>query len=86
MDPAREMPICSEVEMQGALLDKHEEELSVARQAVVSLAAQVTDLTIQLHHLRQDQAISSVTRNSSEPRINNPPCYSGEPSGFFDPM
>lgn len=70
MDPAKETPIRSADDMQGVLLGKHEEELSTARLAVEFLVAHVTDLT------------ASMPRNSLEPRINNPPCYSGEPSGF----
>lgn len=80
MDPANETAIRSAVELQGAMLGRHAEELSAAKHAVDALTAQVTDLTSQLHHLRQDQSSSPGTRQAAEPRINNPPCYSGEPT------
>lgn len=79
MDPADDMTIRSAVELQGALLGRHTDELAAAKHAVDSLVAQVSDLTGQLHHLHQDQSPSG-SRHTSEPRINNPPCYSGEPT------
>ena len=80
MDPASETPFQVAVERQGALLGRHEEELVATRRVVESLAAQVSDLTAQLHHLRQEPSSSSLLPSSPEPRINNPPCYSGEPT------
>lgn len=78
-DPANDTTIRSAVELQGVLLGRHAEELAAAKHAVDSLVAQVSDLTGQLHHLRQDQS-SPGSLHTSEPRINNPPCYSGEPT------
>ncbi len=79
MDPAKEGPFRSAVELQGAMLGKHEEELSASRHAVESLTAQVSDLSAQLLHLRHESS-SQNRLHSSEPRINNPPCYAGEPT------
>lgn len=89
MDPARENPIQTAVEIQGAMLGKHEEELSAARHAVETLVAQMTDLVKQFHQFRLDPPASPRTIDSTEPWINNPPCYSGKPTecrSFFDPM
>lgn len=80
MDPATLNPIQSAVEIQGAMIGRHEEELSVARRAVETLAAQVSDLTKQVHHLRLDPPVTSRASEPPEPRVNNPPCYAGEPS------
>ncbi len=79
MDPAKEGPFHSAVELQGVMLGRHEEELSVSRHAVESLTAQVSDLSAQLLHLRHESS-SQNRLHSSEPRINNPPCYVGEPT------
>lgn len=45
MDAVKEMPIHPAVELQGAVLGRHEEEIFATRHAVESLAAQITDLT-----------------------------------------
>ena len=79
MDQASGNPLHNAIELQGALLGKHEEDLSTARRAVDSLTAQLSDLTQQFHHYRHETTASAGQRDSSEPRINNPPCYSGEP-------
>ncbi len=79
MDPAKEGPFHSAVELQGAMLGRHEEELSASRHAVESLTAQVSGLSAQLLHLRHESS-SQNRLHSSEPRINNPPCYAGEPT------
>ncbi|KAI2646997.1 Transposon Ty3-I Gag-Pol polyprotein [Labeo rohita] len=79
MDPAKETPIRSSVELQGAMLGRHQEELSAARYAVEGLSAQVTELTNQLQSLRSEPTVIP-SRFYSEPRINNPPCYSGQPT------
>ncbi|KAI2647590.1 Transposon Tf2-6 polyprotein [Labeo rohita] len=75
MDPAKETPIRSAVELQGAMLGRHQEELSAARYAVEGLSAQVTELTNQLQSLHSEPTVIPP-RFHSEPRINNPPCYS----------
>uniref|UniRef100_A0A8K9X149 Gypsy retrotransposon integrase-like protein 1 n=1 Tax=Oncorhynchus mykiss TaxID=8022 RepID=A0A8K9X149_ONCMY len=80
MDPATSDPLHSAVEIQGAMLGRHEQELSAARHAVETLATQVSNLTEQVHHLRLDPPATSRAFESPEPRINNPPCYSGEPT------
>lgn len=80
MDPATPNPIQAAVEIQGAMIGRHEEELSAARRAVETLAAQVSDLTKQVHHLRLDPPVASRAPEPPEPRVNNPPCYAGEPS------
>ncbi|KAI2657893.1 Transposon Tf2-6 polyprotein [Labeo rohita] len=79
MDPAKETPIRSAVELQGAMLGRHQEELSAARYAVEGLSAQVTELTNQLQSLRSEPTVIPPLFHS-EPRINNPPCYSGQPT------
>ena len=79
MEQAGEHPIQAAVEMQGALLGRHDEELSAARRVVDSLTAQVADLSQQLHVLRMD-ASQSASSGTLEPRVNNPPCYAGEPT------
>uniref|UniRef100_A0A8K9UIS2 Gypsy retrotransposon integrase-like protein 1 n=1 Tax=Oncorhynchus mykiss TaxID=8022 RepID=A0A8K9UIS2_ONCMY len=73
-------PLHSAVEIQGAMLGRHKQELSAARHAVETLATQVSNLTEQVHHLRLDPPATSRAFESPEPRINNPPCYSGEPT------
>lgn len=49
MDQASGNPLLNAIELQGALLGKHEEDLSTARRAVDSLTAQLSDLTQQFH-------------------------------------
>ncbi len=56
MDPAKEEPLRSAMEMQGVMLGRHEEELSAARLAVEGLTAQVTDLSSRLLMLYQDRS------------------------------
>ncbi len=80
MDPAKETPIRSAVELQGVMLGRHEEELAAARYAVESLSAQVTELTGLLQNLHPVQAAWQQPYHLPEPRINNPPCYSGQPT------
>ncbi len=80
MDPAKETPIRSAVELQGVMLGRHEEELAAARYAVESLSAQVTELTGLLQNLQPVQAAWQQPYHLPEPRINNPPCYSGQPT------
>ncbi|KAG1962189.1 retrotransposable element [Pimephales promelas] len=80
MDPASPDHLQSAVEIQGAMLGRHEEELSAARHAVETLAAQVSDLSRQVHQLRLDPPTFSGASEVSEPRVNNPPFYAGEPT------
>lgn len=54
MDPERESPICSAMEHQGAMLGRHSEELASTKHVLEDLAAQVSDLTNQLHALCHD--------------------------------
>ncbi|XDV25633.1 hypothetical protein PO909_029519 [Leuciscus waleckii] len=81
MDPAEETPFRAAVEIQGAMLGRHEDEISNARHAVESLAAQVTDLSTRFHHFRLETPTSQRVHSSSEPRINNPPCYAAREWG-----
>lgn len=80
MDPMKETPIRSAVEIKEALLGRHEEELSATRHAMENLAAQVTDLNSRVHYLHREQPRSPTAHYPVEPRVNNPPCYSGEPT------
>lgn len=82
MDPA-DVTMRSAVELQGAMLGHHEEELFNARQSVETLNAQVAELTERLHHLSHaaleaDRPASAMAPPIAEPRINNPPVYAGE--------
>ena len=77
MDPATTDSRNTAVEIQGAMLGRHEQELSAARHAVETLAAQVSDLSGQFQSLR---LVPPATSWSPEPRVNNPPCYSGQPT------
>lgn len=52
MDPAKENPLQTAVELQGAMLGRHDEELTAARHAVETLAAQMSDLSMQVFRLR----------------------------------
>lgn len=75
------MPIRSAVELQGAMLGRHEEKLSAARLAVESLVAQVTDLTNRLHLLHPSQPSSPESRECSlSPEVITHFCYLGEPT------
>ncbi len=56
-------PIRSAVELQGAMLGRHEEELAAARYALESLSAQVMDLTGQIQNLRPDQSAMPQSRS-----------------------
>lgn len=80
MDPAGGNPFQTAVELQGVMIGRHEEELSAARHAVESLASQVSDLSNRFLHSPREQSVSHDHREKPEPRINNPPCYSGEPT------
>lgn len=77
MDPAEDNPFQAAIELQGAMLGRHDEELAATRHVVDSLAAQVTDLSQQLHRLRIEPSPPRLPE-APEPRVNNPPCYSGE--------
>lgn len=78
MDPAKESPLQSALELQGAMLGRHEDELAATRNAMDSLAARMTEISQRLHLIHVE---SSSPRGPTvpEPRVNNPPCYSGEP-------
>jgi hypothetical protein len=80
MDPANETPFHVALERQGSLLGRHEEELTTTRRVVESLAEQMSELSTQFHRLRHEASVPSRSPDSPEPRINNPPCYSGEPT------
>lgn len=80
MDPVNKNPFQVAMERQEALLGRHEEELTATRRVVESLAEQISELTTQFHRLRHDSSPSSKPPDSPEPRINNPPSYSGEPT------
>ncbi len=80
MDLAKETPICFAVRLQGVMLGRHEVELAAVRHAVEILIAQVTELIGQLQDLHSAQSALQQPRNFPEPRINNPPCYSGQPT------
>ncbi len=79
MDLAKETPICFAVRLQGVMLGRHEVELVAVKHAVEILSAQVTELTGQLQSLHSAQSFPQP-RYLPEPRINNPPCYSGQPT------
>ena len=80
MDSASGSPFQTAVEHQGVLLGKHEEDISATRHAVGSLAAQMSELSSQVHNLRLQPSASQCPPVQTEPRINNPPAYSGEPT------
>ena len=80
MDPATTDSRNTAVEIQGAMLGRHEQELSAARHAVETLAGQVSDLSGQFRSLRLVPPATSWSSESPEPRVNNPPCYSGQPT------
>ena len=80
MDPAKEESFFSAVEIQGVMLGRHEEELSASRNAVESLAAQINDLSARLLHAHQESPVVPSHPSLPEPRVNNPPCYAGEPT------
>ncbi len=61
------------------MLGRHEVELVAVKHAVEILSAQVTELTGQLQSLHSAQSFPQP-RYLPEPRINNPPCYSGQPT------
>lgn len=79
MDQASSNAFQTAVELQGAMLGKHEQEISTARQAVDFLANQMADLSHRVHQIRRKPS-TSEPREVSEPRVNNPPVYSGEPT------
>ncbi|KAM9452535.1 uncharacterized protein ACWYII_047030 [Salvelinus alpinus] len=80
MDPATMDSLNTAVGFQGAMLGRHEQELFAARHAVETLAAQVSDLSGQFQSLRLVPPATSWSSESPEPRVNNPPCYSGQPT------
>lgn len=83
MDPAEDSSVLSAMEFQGTMLGRHEQELTSARRTVEMLASRVAELSDQLHSLQFQQGLgpSTTTRIPQlEPRVNNPPVYSGEPS------
>ena len=80
MDPAEGEPVRSAVEFQGAMLGRHEEELAAAHQAVRTLSDQVADLSARFLHFHKESAVMLNRQLPSEPRVNNPSCYAGEPT------
>ncbi|RXN35854.1 Pol poly [Labeo rohita] len=84
MDPAEGSSLQSALELQGAMLGRHEQELSSTRHSVDNLSAQFAGLVERLDRLTLSgfaSAPSTVGPSplSSEPRVNNPPTYAGEP-------
>ncbi|KAL0165682.1 hypothetical protein M9458_037526, partial [Cirrhinus mrigala] len=70
--------------LQGAMLGRHEQELSSTRHSVDNLSAQFAGLVERLDRLTLSgfaSAPSTVGPSplSSEPRVNNPPTYASEP-------
>lgn len=85
MDPAEGSTWQSALEHQGAMLGRHEMELSSTRHSVDTLSAQIADLVGRLDRLTREDFTSPPagplpTTFSSEPRVNNPPTYAGEPT------
>ncbi len=80
MDPAKEEPLRSAMEMQGVMLGRHEEELSAARLAVEGLNRSGDGLIIASAYALPGSISRSRRYPLHEPRINNPPCYAGEPT------
>lgn len=84
MDPADQSQLRSAVEAQGALLGQHQGELVAAHQTMDSLVSQVTELTETISRMQTDRnPVAPVIERplvTPEPRINNPPIYSGEPT------
>lgn len=72
MDPANERTIHSTVELQGAMLGRHDEELTATRRVVETLAAQLSDLSTQVQLLRRDPPPPPRSPDAPEPRVNNP--------------
>ncbi|CAM4349732.1 unnamed protein product [Leuciscus chuanchicus] len=62
------------------MLGRHDEELTATRRVVKTLAAQLTDLSTQVQLIRREPPPPSRTPDTPEPCVNNPPCYSGEPT------
>ncbi|RXN36248.1 arachidonate 5-lipoxygenase-like protein [Labeo rohita] len=82
MDPAEGSSLQSALELQGAMLGRHEQELSSTRHSVDNLSAQFAGLVERLDRLTLSgfaSAPSTVGPSplSSEPRVNNPPTYAG---------
>uniref|UniRef100_A0A9J7Y6K0 Gypsy retrotransposon integrase-like protein 1 n=1 Tax=Cyprinus carpio carpio TaxID=630221 RepID=A0A9J7Y6K0_CYPCA len=78
MDPAEGSTWQSALEHQGAMLGRHEMELSSTRHSVDTLSAQIADLVGRLDRLTREDFTSPPagplpTTFSSEPRVNNPP-------------
>lgn len=84
MDPADQSQFRSALEAQGVLLGQHQGKLAAAHHAMDTLASQVSELTETVRRMETERnLVSSATGRSSvtpEPRINNPPNYSGEPT------
>lgn len=84
MDPADQSPMRAAVEAQGAMLGRHQEELTAAHHAVDTLMRQVTELTETISRMQRDRDLeppaTECVPTIHEPRINNPPVYSGEPT------
>lgn len=90
MDPADQSQLRSAMEAQGALLGQHQAELVAAHQTINSLVSQVTELSKTIRQMQIDHApVTPVIERppvierlpvTPEPRINNPPIYSGEPT------
>ncbi|TRY92710.1 hypothetical protein DNTS_032938 [Danionella cerebrum] len=78
MDPAVVSSVQEAVNHQGALLGRHESEIVDSRRVIESLVARVNDLSTALQTLQVSQTTGRPD-HSSEPRVNCPPVYSGEP-------
>ncbi|RXN14057.1 actin-related 5 [Labeo rohita] len=84
MDTAEGSSLQSALELQGAMLGRHEQELSSTRHSVDNLSAQFAGLVERLDRLTLSGFASAPltvgpSPLSSEPRVNNPPTYAGEP-------
>lgn len=84
MDPADEDTVRAALAQQGALLGRHESQLTSSNRVLEMMGSQIEDLTAQLLQLRTEQMSAHSTllpvHRSPEPRANPPPHYDGDPS------
>ncbi|KAI7799341.1 Pol polyprotein, partial [Triplophysa rosa] len=86
-DSAGMDPFHNALQQQGVALGQQVTRLNATTQEVGNLAGQVTDLTALVTELRRELAASRISSSpsrgllsESEPHVNNPPPYNGDPN------
>lgn len=90
MDSADEIELCQAISQQGILLGRQQEEFTASHQAMTEMSCQLAGITQRLEQLQTNPPVMPTASHQldaevavphrSEPRLNSPAPYSGEPN------